>query len=570
MNDFAEIQKELLESGVLFKNKFKIQRTSIWKNLDISKYEVSEKEFWFRVLNPENECLCSFCKNPINFETCYITTKNELFCSKDEVYRLALEKRKSTNLEKYGNEFVLNNEEKKQKCKNTWKTLDKKAIVEKRNKTIEREYGSKENFYKETQSKIQKTNIERYGKKSVLSLKETKEKIKKTNKEKYGSENIFGSEIIKEKIKNTCLEKYGVDSTAKVLEIRAKQRNSLAESCEKYAKEKDLLFVKDVELEYGSGWIQSSNFEIIKFKNRDFIRRSDLEKIKEYNEVNFISGKSHLEIEFKEFLESLNLPFESNDRKTLGNNKELDFYFPIKKVAFEFNGIYWHSDKQKYPSYHKDKTEVCEKLGIRLIHIFENEWQNNKEIVKSIVKSSLGIYERRIFARKCEVKGLNFSEYSDFLNKNHIQGSVNSSIRLGLFYNGELVQVIGLGKSRFKKDEIELHRMCSLLNTQIIGGFSKLCKYSKMSFISYIDRSKFNGSGYEKVGFKVIGQTPPSYSYFYRDNLKKYNRIQFQKSKLKKFDNYSDSKTEKQIMDEAGFLRVYDCGNIKVKYECKN
>ncbi len=187
---------------------------------------------------------------------------------------------------------------------------------------------------------------------------------------------------------------------------------------------------------------------------------------------------------------------EFNNREIL-NGKELDIYIPSKNVAIEFNGLYWHSDKQKPFDYHKIKTELCNQKGIRLIHIFEDEWQNNKDIIKSIIKSSLGIYDRKIYARKCEIKELNNKEYKDFLVKNHIQGQINSSLKVGLFYKNELVQVAGFGKSRFKSNELELHRMCTLLNTQVIGGFSKLCKYLNQPFISYIDKSKFNDL-YEK------------------------------------------------------------------------
>ena len=95
MNDYNQIQKELLDNKILVNNR-KIQRNTTWKRFDISKYGVSANEFWFRVLHPNSDCRCVFCGKEIDFENCYITTKNELFCSKDEAYKLALEKRKQT------------------------------------------------------------------------------------------------------------------------------------------------------------------------------------------------------------------------------------------------------------------------------------------------------------------------------------------------------------------------------------------------------------------------------------------------------------------------------------------
>ena len=64
---------------------------------------------------------------------------------------------------------------------------------------------------------------------------------------------------------------------------------------------------------------------------------------------------------------------------------ELDIYIPSKKIAIEYNGLIWHSEKFKGKvfNYHLNKTENCEKIGIRLIHIFEDEWNEKKEIIKS-------------------------------------------------------------------------------------------------------------------------------------------------------------------------------------------
>ena len=125
--------------------------------------------------------------------------------------------------------------------------------------------------------------------------------------------------------------------------------------------------------------------------------------------------------------------------------------------------------------------------------------------MESIILSSLGIYKEKIPARECETREISLKEYKDFLKENHIQGEINSKLRLGLFYKDELVQVAGGGYSRFKKEEIESHRMSTKLNTQVMGGFSKLIKHSKLKkFISFVDRRLFNGKGYIASGFKLI------------------------------------------------------------------
>ena len=155
-------------------------------------------------------------------------------------------------------------------------------------------------------------------------------------------------------------------------------------------------------------------------------------------------------------------------------------------------------------------------------------------------------------------------QYKQFLDVNHIQGGINSSLRLGLFYQGELVSVIGFGKSRFKKGEYELHRYCSKLYTQVIGGFSKLIKHSGVNeFISYVDRSKFNGSGYMSIGFKILGYTEPSYVYI--KNKEILRRMTCQKHKLSNIlENYDETLTEEENMINNGYIKIYYCGNIKM------
>jgi hypothetical protein len=124
---------------------------------------------------------------------------------------------------------------------------------------------------------------------------------------------------------------------------------------------------------------------------------------------------------------------------------------------------------------------------------------------------------KKIYARKCKIINLSSKQYNEFIEFNHIQGSVNSSIRYGLTYNDELVCAMGIGKSRFnKKYTHELLRFCNKLNTTVVGGFDKLLKHSiKNETISslqtFADIRLFSGSVYEKSNFTFSHNTPPGF-----------------------------------------------------------
>ena len=157
-------------------------------------------------------------------------------------------------------------------------------------------------------------------------------------------------------------------------------------------------------------------------------------------------------------------------------------------------------------------------------------------------------------------------EAREFLEINHLQGYVPSSFRIGLYYDDELVQLLCFGKNRFKKNEIELLRMCTKLNTQIVGGFSKLLKHQPYNnSVSYVDLSKFDASGYLKNRFKIIGQSSPNYKYIKKNRI--INRLQAQKHILPEMlANFDNNKTESQNMIDNHWLKIYDCGNLKLEF----
>jgi hypothetical protein len=65
---------------------------------------------------------------------------------------------------------------------------------------------------------------------------------------------------------------------------------------------------------------------------------------------------------------------------------ELDIYLPDIKVAFEYNGTYWHS-KEKTKITDRIKNKICKEKNIKLITILENDWMRNKNTCLEKIRS---------------------------------------------------------------------------------------------------------------------------------------------------------------------------------------
>lgn len=267
---------------------------------------------------------------------------------------------------------------------------------------------------------------------------------------------------------------------------------------------------------------------------------------------------------------------------------ELDFWIPSKRLAIECNPTSTHnstrpmidsSDEITPIEYHKMKTDLCEKENIDLIHLFGYDWVYKPDIMKSIILNRLGVWRKRIYARKCKISEISYDVCSRFLVENHRQGNANCSIRLGLFHENELQAVMTFSKprstiGRFKESAYELVRFCSNLNTTVIGGASKLFKYfidnyNPEEIFSYSDRARMKGTVYNKLGFQKQSISSPGYMWVdYKTDIA-YNRINAQKHNLKKFlndDTVDLSQSEVEIMSSHGYVQVFDSGTILWKW----
>lgn len=287
---------------------------------------------------------------------------------------------------------------------------------------------------------------------------------------------------------------------------------------------------------------------------------------------------STYESKLQDFLTGLNVPFEAHNR-TLLKPQELDIFIPHKDCAIEFNGNKFHTEwvGGKSRQYHLNKTKLCKQKGIKLIHIFEDEFHNSKEIVLNKIAHILGLQQSlpKIMARKCIIKKIDNNIAELFLNKYHIQGYVASTVHYGAIYNDELIAVMSFKMERKNSNNWELTRFASDYSYICCGVGGKLFKhfireYNPNSVKSFADRRwtvNEENNIYIQLGFKFDGYTPPDYKYYNPtiDRYRRFHKFGFRKKiLLKKYPDILVSEmTETEMVKVLGYDRIWDCGLIK-------
>ena len=402
------------------------------------------------------------------------------------------------------------------------------STKEKRKKTSLEKWGvdnvSKSDTIKKKQ---EETNLERWGYKSSFQNQEIKEKYKKTSLEKWGVDHYFKTEEFKLKTKKHYLERWGVDHQLQIDDVKKK----IKETC---------------LIKYG----------VETYLNTEHSRDS----IKFYN-------RSKYEDEISQFLDESGISHRTSERELI-SPLLLDIYIPDHNLAIEFNGLYRHSEFKKEKDYHLNKTNLCKEKGVSLIHIWEDDWKNRKQVIKSILLNRCQKLDIRIFARKCKIQEVSQREVvSQFLNKNHIQGYSNYTTAIGLYHNDILVSLMTFGFRWINgKREYELLRFCNHIGYGVVGSASRLFEYFTKNnpqiehIKTYADLSLFSGHLYLKLGFVFEKNSGLNY-WWVVDGLRKH-RFGYNKKKLVSL-GYDPTLTETQIMHSQNYYRIWGCGQDK-------
>lgn len=118
---------------------------------------------------------------------------------------------------------------------------------------------------------------------------------------------------------------------------------------------------------------------------------------------------------------------------------------------------------------------------------------------------------------------------------------------IGLFYNDNLVMAGQF--CRLKNNSWDLSRMCAILNTSVIGGYSKILKYFEKkynpeSLQNFIDLRYGSGEYLGNLGF-IKSTCYPSFKW--TDGNRCFNRMRFPGN-----SGYNN-----------GLFKIWDCGQQK-------
>jgi len=270
----------------------------------------------------------------------------------------------------------------------------------------------------------------------------------------------------------------------------------------------------------------------------------------------------------------------SNNIIKVNYNNNIDFYFPELNIGINILEL---KDNYKLPKNNNKKLFEYYSSSIKLIQIYSDEWINKQEITKSRILNLLNQTPTKIYARKCEIREIDDVGVKNlFLDSNHIQGRDRSKYKLGLYYNDELVSImtfnhprIAIGKTKgssINTNEYELLRFCNRINTNVVGGASRLFSYFKNNYkpnliYSFADNRWTSPikNLYTAIGFNLVSKSQQGY-YYTNDFKTRLHRFNFNKGALGK-KGYDITKTESVIMNEIGYKVIWDCGVSRFEWK---
>lgn len=256
------------------------------------------------------------------------------------------------------------------------------------------------------------------------------------------------------------------------------------------------------------------------------------------------------------FLNSLNIKYEIEGNSAI---------IPDRNLRIMMNHVIGHPDKNH-------NQTIVKNSKYRVLQIWEDSWEVNDETIKRFLSNLLSLNVARIGARKTEVRPVDNDEFSTFLNENHLQGECVSSVRIGLYYNDELVSVMGFKKQASNTKPYAPgvgYELIRFANKNVSGAFSKLMKhFERLKFSNYVisfadlETVSAGKNVYSSNGFSFVKEIPPDYKYFnFRTHVREH-KFKWRKSTFEKLGMDITGKTENDLYKEHKLIQCWDSGKI--------
>lgn len=519
-------EKPCKNCGKLFVGLNKSQRYCFdckneWSKPVVRKCEICGKDFYpfkdrqnnKKICDDKHPAVCCICGAIIE-DSNKKTNRDQLTCSKECRYKKSVLATQKTYINKYGVNY-------------------NPEGMEKARQTMVERYGGATLFEsEELREKVEQTNLEKYGSVSPFGNEMVRNKIRKTNLERHGVDHNWKSPRVQEKIKQTMLERYG-GHTLKSPELRARQEETMIE---RYGVNNPRLF-------------PNSKRNHISSNNKDFHERLLAVGIDSKYEYFLKPFSYDLKVDNRNILIEIN--------PTITHNSVMS--------------IYDKNSDGTPQGYHFEKFKVATENGFRCIHVFD--WDDKDKIVQLLRDD-----QKVLYARNLEIREVSSKDCNSFEEQFHLQGKCRSqTVKLGLYIEGKLIQLMTFGKPRYnKKYEWELLRLCTHFDYRVVGGAERLFKffikqYQPTSIISYCDLSKFTGDVYKRLGMTEAYVTSPQ-KVWNNHTSEKITDNYLRQHGADRLIGTSDGKgtDNEEIMIREGWLPVYDCGQLVFERTRKN
>lgn len=281
-------------------------------------------------------------------------------------------------------------------------------------------------------------------------------------------------------------------------------------------------------------------------------------------------GEDALAEAVKTVAEPLGFSVERNIRGLIGGKVELDIYVPELKLAFEFNGAYFHSSAHRDKHYHEDKFAACQRNGIHLIQVWEDTWNAYRDAVASRVEALIRKMADDVVdygaVTPCVVDEC---EANTVLASHSVGDGVKFCSHYGLRSpSGELLTVMSIHMNSDREAEIMRYVEVS----PVSNGFALLTEFvesqladtvSRIVVTDHLDWSR--ADEYTAGGFTVKKELPAEYMYLKPGMCRREHRLAYPAERFKSDPDFQfvDGLSATELADLNGLYRCYDSGKLR-------